>query len=252
MIKLDVLHWDDTVIFISTNRACLRFYGDSSYALYTAHTRKNKEGLDEDCILNSLSQNTAVVHDHNRINYNEEYVFQNVECCVHLLRDIYKVDQELKREWTKQLINLLIETNIKRNNEEWFDAEVILSSYDSIVKEGEKENKNSEDSWYLAEEKKLLRRLKEYKENYMLWVVNERIPFSNNESERSLRSSKTKMKISGQFDNLNRARDYAKIKSYIETGKRFGYNPIYLIKRALEDSFVTIDEMKENLKACEE
>ena len=33
------------------------------------------------------------------------------------------------------------------------------------------------------------------------------------------------MKISGQFQNIQRALDYATIKSYIETVYRNGYNP---------------------------
>ena len=38
------------------------------------------EGLDEDNILKLLSPTTTVVHDHNNVNYNEDYSFQNAEC----------------------------------------------------------------------------------------------------------------------------------------------------------------------------
>lgn len=69
-----------------------------------------------------------------------------------------------------------------------------------------------------------MRQLKEYKENYLMWALNEEIPFSNNVSERSLRNSKTKMKISGQFKNLTSARNYAKIKSYLETRKQYRHS----------------------------
>ena len=64
-----------------------------------------------------------------------------------------------------------------------------------------------------------------------MWTLNKEIPFSNNVSERSLRSSKTKMKVSGQFENINSARNYANIKSYLETGKRHGYHVSEVIKR---------------------
>lgn len=43
------------------------------------------------------------------------------------------------------------------------------------------------------------------------------------------------MKVSGQYDNLNKASDHAIIKSYIETGKRYGWNIFELCTRALED-----------------
>lgn len=77
-----------------------------------------------------------------------------------------------------------------------------------------------------------------------MWTLNEEILFSNNISERSLRSSRTKMKISGQFENITNARYYANIKSYLETGKRNGYNVSELIKRALEGKYITISEIK--------
>lgn len=87
VIQLSLLHWDDTVIAIDKQRACLRFYGDEKLAYYRAHEHKDKVGLDDDQILVSLDAKTAVVHDHNLVNYNDDYEFINVECCVHLLRD---------------------------------------------------------------------------------------------------------------------------------------------------------------------
>lgn len=247
VIGLPVPHWDDTVIYISTNRACLRFYGNEQYALYVAHMKKDKEGLDEDNILNSLDENTVVVHDHNIINYNEEYEFQNAECCTHLLRDLKKVVDNIPgREWPKEMISLLVEENIKRNDKQRLDVKRIESIYDELVKEGREINKASEDQFYISDEKTLINRLEKYKDNYLLWTLNDEVPFTNNVSERSLRGSKTKMKISGQFDNLKRAQDFANIKSYIETGKRFGFNPTELIVRALSDDYITVQQMKEH------
>ena len=63
----------------------------------------------------SLDAEKKVVHDHNIVNYNEEYEFMNVECCVHLLRDLKKVVDNLGHEWPKKMINLLLEENTKRN-----------------------------------------------------------------------------------------------------------------------------------------
>ena len=37
-------------------------------AYYTAHSYKDKEGLDEDAILVSLNNETVVVHDYNKVN----------------------------------------------------------------------------------------------------------------------------------------------------------------------------------------
>lgn len=246
IIKLHIVYWDDTVIMISTNRGCLRFYGDELFALYAAHMKKDKAGLDEDGILNAFNEDTYVVHDHNKINYNECYVFINVECCVHLLRDLKKVVDNLDHEWAKLMINLLVKTNKQRNDNEEYDEQEIYNSYDAFVEQGYQENEKDSNAYYADTEKTLLKRLVNYKSNYLMWVGNVDIPFTNNLSERSLRNAKTKMKISGQFNNLNTADAYAVIKSYLETGKRHGYDVIELIVRALEGNYVTIEEMKKH------
>lgn len=75
IIKQKLLHWDDTVIMIDTKRSCLRFYGTDKLAMHTAHEHKDKEGLAEDGILNVLAKDTVVVHDHNKVNYNQDYKF---------------------------------------------------------------------------------------------------------------------------------------------------------------------------------
>ncbi|RHT97339.1 hypothetical protein DW716_23885 [Absiella sp. AM27-20] len=244
VIRMPIVHWDDTVIMIDKKRACLRFYGDDKIAYYRAHMHKDKEGIDEDQILVSLDEKTYVVHDHNKINYNEEYVFQNVECCAHLLRDMKKVVDNLGHEWAKEMIGLFVEENQKRKKHDELDYGYISLKYDCFICEGYMQNTEDEKHYYADTELTLLKRLKEYKENYLMWACNEKIPFTNNESERSLRSSKTKMKVSGQFSNIENARYFATIKSYIETGHRHGMNSMYLIKRALDQNAVSLDEMK--------
>ncbi len=104
IIKQPILYWDDTVIMIDTKRSCLRFYGTEKLAMYTAHSQKDKNGLDEDGILNVLSKETVVEHDHNKVNYNDDYYFRNAECNVHLIRDLKKVIDNLNHKWAKKLI----------------------------------------------------------------------------------------------------------------------------------------------------
>lgn len=257
IIKEKVLNWDDTAIVIDGKQSCLRFYGTDSLAYYKAHERKNKQGLDEDEILQFLDKDTIVVHDHNKVNYNDDYVFTNAECCVHLIRDLKKLNESLPREWIDKLIKLLIDTNEKRKeyiNDSimYFDQEVtdkVVLEYDNIIEEAKIINKKDFNKYYGNEEQNLIKRLEKYKENYLLWVLRFDVPFTNNLSERSLRSSKTKMKVSGQFANIENARYYARIKSYIETCKRNGLNEHLAIVKLLNDEPYTMNDIlfqKEN------
>ena len=166
-----------------------------------------------------------------------------------MLRDLKKVKENLKHNWADELANLLVETNNQRkecmelgNNffEEEF-IELVSNNYDECIKIGLEENKIDRDKYYGQEEKALLNRLIKYKENYLLWVVRFDIDFSNNLSERILRFSKTKMKISGQFHNITNAIYYSKICSYIETCKRNQVDVHNALKNLLEGNPLSLE-----------
>jgi len=251
--KQELVYWDDTVIMISTARACLRFYGTEKLALYKAHLHKNKEGIDHDNILTLLGAETKVMHDHNLVNYNKAYSFVNVECNAHLLRDIQRISENLPdREWLPALKKLINETLEKRRDlidegyEEFEEKETsdFFTSLNHILLDGMEANKE-DDSYYGNEERKLINRITDYKDNYFAWVVNFDIPFTNNLSERSLRGAKSKMKIAGQFQSEEYAIYYASIKSYIETCYRNGINEYHALERLCYGNPYTVKEILE-------
>jgi len=232
IIKQNLLHWDDTVIMINTNRSCLRFYGTEKLALYTAHEHKDKEGLDEDGILNVLAQETVVEHDHNKVNYNENYKFKNAECNRHLISDLKKVIDNLNHKWAKDLIELLTKMDHKRNwlikkEKEEFSQEELKkfeNKFEKIMIEATKENEEEQQKYYVDKEATLILRILDYKNEYLLWIYDFDVPFTNNLSERGLRGAKSKMKAAGQFWDVESASWYATIRTYIETCSRNGVN----------------------------
>lgn len=253
-LALETLYWDDTVIDINTARGCLRFYGDDTIALYVAHRYKNKEGLDEDGILKLLSSDTVVMHDHNKVNYNKEYSFSNIECNVHLMRDLQKTTDNLQHEWSSRLKTLLEKTNLERNaaiesGQKAFEDAYVKAFYrefDQIMLKAAEENKADYNKYYGKDERTLILRILNYKDNYLSWVVNFALPFSNNLSERSLRGIKSKMKISGQFQSEESAKNYAAVKSYIETCYRNGINETQALIRLCEGNPYTVKEIFES------
>lgn len=256
ILKLNLLYWDDTVIMIDTNRACLRFYGNENIAYYTAHNHKNEEGIKEDGILNTLSKNVTVMHDHNKINY--KYSYQNIECNIHLIRDLEKCKNNTGHEWCNMLKPLIQKAIHDRNelltkdpNIESFDDTYLNefdNQYENILLMGIDENLNHPKTHYDKEERSLINRILEYKDNYFIWMYDFSLPLDDNLSERALRGAKSKMKISGQFQNEKTARYYADIKTYIETCYRNSINPTAALIRLMEDNPYTVEEIlgKEN------
>ncbi len=253
LIVSKIVYWDDTVISINKKQSCMRYYGNEMVSLFKAHEKKNKKGLDKDNILKLLSSNTIVEHDHNKINYNSEYSFTNAECCQHLLRDLKKVEINIpNRVWCKDAIKLFQEYDHKRNELilkgiDTFTGEEIngfIWKLDDYLLKGLEENENDNKPYYADKELTLINRIIKYRDNYIYWILDFDIPFTNNLSERNLRGIKSKMKVSGQFQNVERANDYANIRSYIETCRIYGINEYASLNRLALGNPYSLEELK--------
>ena len=252
ILKSNIVYWDDTVIQINKNQSCMRFYGNDTICLFKAHEHKNKASLDKDNILNLLSSKTIVEHDHNKVNYNEDYSFVNAECCQHLLRDLKKVNINIPdRTWCVDTIKLFQEFDHKRNELisqgiDTFSGDEIndfILKLDHYLLKGLEENENNLEPYYASKEKTLIYRIMEYRDNYIYWILDFDIPFTNNLSERNLRGIKSKMKVSGQFQNIDRACDYANIRSYIETCRLYGKNEYDCLSKLVNNNPYTLKEL---------
>ncbi|MGH7733297.1 MAG: IS66 family transposase, partial [Gemmatimonadales bacterium] len=60
-------------------------------------------------------------------------------------------------------------------------------------------------------------------------LVDTRVPFDNNEAERSLRMAKLHDKISGAFRSMTNAGAFMTVRSYLQTGAKQGHNALDLL-----------------------
>ena len=250
-LKTAILYWDDTVVFINTERGCMRFYGNERIALYKAHPRKNREGIDNDAILGLLSADTTVMHDHNTINYNDDFSFTNAECNQHLQRELQKLHEISHHEWALQLKELIASTIHERKciltqNGMAFEAEYVDSFFqnlDTLMKKADEEYANDNSHYYEKDERRLINRMKNYRENYFSWVKDFEIPTTNNLSERSLRFVKTHSKVSGQFASSRTAGFFADIRTYLETCARNGIHEFQALLRLTQGNPYSVKEL---------
>ena len=250
-LKTASLYWDDTVVFMNTERGCMRFYGNERIALYKAHPHKNREGIDNDAILGFLSADTTVMHDHNTINYNDDFSFTNVECNQHLQRELQKLHEISHHEWALQLKELIASTIHERKcilaqNGMAFEAKYVDSFFqklDTIIKKADEEYENDNSHYYEKDERRLINRMKNYRENYFHWVKDFEIPTTNNLSERSLRFVKTHGKVSGQFASSTTAGFFADIRTYLETCSRNGFHEFQALLRLTQGNPYSVQEL---------
>ena len=251
LITRRIVYWDDTVVFILAERACFRFYGDETIACYTAHAHKDMESLDDDNVLNLLTSDTRTMHDHNTVNYNAKYSFENIECNQHLQRDCQKNTDATCHKWSDDLKEHIGAAIKDRNDaaargEGSFSEAYINEFYrkiDEYLENGRAENEADSNNYGASFEKTLLNRIAKYRRNYFLWVEDFSLPTTNNLSERGLRGVKSHMKISGQFESETAADNHALNRTYIETCRRNGINEIDALKRLCEGKPYTVAEI---------
>ena len=251
LIMRRIVYWDDTVIFILAQRACFRFYGDETIAYYTAHAHKDIESLDDDNVLNLLTSDTKTMHDHNTVNYNDKYSFENIECNQHLQRDCQKNTDDTCHQWSDDLKEHISTAIRDRNDaiargEDSFSEEYVNEfqrKVDECLESGWKENEADPDNYGASFERTLLNRIAKYRRNYFLWVGDFSLPTTNNLSVRGLRGVKSHKKISGQFESEAAADNHALNRTYIETCRRNGINEIDALQRLCEGNPYTVAEI---------
>jgi hypothetical protein len=251
LIHRALVYWDDTVIMVDTQRACLRFYGDDTISFYAAHVHKDMASLDDDGILLLLPPASAAMHDHNKVNYNDKFFFQNLECNQHLQRDLQRNSDDTGHIWSDKLKRLISATIHDRKgsagrSETQFKPEYIEHfkfQVEALLKAGWEERKGTGRIEAANFERLLLIRIDKYHDNYFRWVEDFSLPTTNNLSERGLRCIKSHMKISGQFANITTARYYATIKTYIETCRKNGINEMLALSRLCAGNPLTVSEI---------
>ncbi|SCY25222.1 Transposase IS66 family protein [Pseudobutyrivibrio sp. AR14] len=250
-ITSDILCWDDTVIFINTSRACLRFYGNEHVALFLAHEKKDRASIDDDAILTALPEDTFVMHDHLVMNYNDDFHFKNVECNQHLQRDLQKLFDISHLQWAVGLKKLISTTIHDRNtlikqSKTGFDREYICEfnkKLDQILCSADIEHKETIGHYYEADSRKLIKRIKKFRDNYFLWITDFSIPVTNNISERNLRPAKIKQKVSGQYIGITSARYFARIRTYLQTCRIYNISEVDAMSRLTKGFPYTLSEL---------
>ena len=203
---------------------CIRNYSTENYTYLAPTLGKGKKYIEETGILPKYTGN--LVHDHETVIYN--YGNKHIECNVHISRYLKGCFENTGHKWAMKMRSLLCSLNeyrkkLKQQGIQQFSNEQLekyLRRYDEIIKEGYEINKTIKKKFLRQEEQKLLNRLVKYKENHTMFLVDFRVPFDNNLSERDIRHVKTKQKISGYFNNLETCKLYCNIKSVIITFKK--------------------------------
>ena len=234
-------HLDETGFRVKAKMHWLHVASDNNWTYF--HVNKKRKSL-----LEGLSG--AIVHDHWKPYFQIENVVHVLFNAHHLRELNARIDD--KEHWAHQMkrwLNFALalkyywgENGIPVKKQLKF-----LALYDVIVNRGLKfHNALSPLPSYANKRVRkakrkghnLLLRFKNYKEDATRFITDWQIPFTNNHAEQELRMMKVQQKISGGFRSFTGAEIFARLRSFISTARKKGWDLFNSLKLAVESTFI--------------
>ena len=208
-------------------RVTIRTYSNERSTRYTVNPKKDQKGVERDGILPKFGH--TLVHDHEKKFYN--FGNEHGTCCEHLCRDLLGLNDLKKIEWALEMRSFMYGMNEYKKEDLQSDVHscnpeklaFFESEYDRLVGQGRTVLEQIEAGGLgYTDLNAMLNRLTDYKDCYMLFMRNYKVPFTNNLAERDLRPEKTKDKVSGPFRSWDGVVVHTNIRSFISTAKKRG------------------------------
>lgn len=234
LLATDVLHFDESGVRCEKKLHWVHVASSQEATFYMIHPKRGQEAMDA---ANILSQFDGVaVHDH----WFPYFSFQQLKhslCNAHHLRELTFIHEQKKEEWAKEMHDLLSHANREVHRyfvEGKLPDEVLLQieqDYQRILEagfiyhrtlpplpQGKRGRKKQ------REGKNLLDRLNDKRDCVLRFAHDFSVPFTNNQGEQDMRMIKLKQKISGCFRKFHGGQIFCRIRSYISTARKQGWN----------------------------
>jgi len=222
----------------------IRTHSNAATTLYTVNSRKDDEGVERDGIIPAF--HGIFVHDHDRKYYKYGNPALHATCGAHLSRELKGLRELYNISWAAEFRKFINEMNAYKESTNVCPDEQFAEferRYDDLAEEGAKILEINPNLFGHEELRRMINRLTDYKQNYLLFIRNYKAPFTNNLAERDLRPCKTKQKISGCFRSWNGLLCFAQIRSLISTAKKRSQNLLDTFSHLFSDSFPTPAEL---------
>ena len=244
LIACEVVHFDETGFRTAGKLAWVHSASAGSFALFTVHTRRGKDGMKAAGVLPSFAG--IAVHDA----WAPYDTFSNVAghalCGAHVLRELVAVAEtgtDLDRTWAQQAIDALlalneaadaaraagqdaIEAETRTKHEDWYRQAAATGITLNAARRGKLQQKRHA----------LATRMKDREGDYLRFARDLRVPFTNNAAEQAIRMSKLRIKISGCMRSMAGAEEFCAIRSYLATAARHGTGALDALTRAFQGS----------------
>ena len=238
LLNAPVICTDATVVTLDGKNTHIRNFSDANSVLYWHTGKKSLEALRKIPLLTRFAG--ILEHDHETSLYH--FGTGHAECNVHIGRYLEKNSEETGNQWSRDMKNFLNGLNNVRNEfisagKNCFSSSAIAryqARYDAILCLADAQHTKTKGRYAKQEESKLIRRLRKYKDNHLLFLKNFDVPYSDNMSERDLRKCKNRQKMAGGFRKNTGVQMYCAIMSVVETAKRRNMNILQTIAAVID------------------
>ncbi len=226
----DCAHADETGINIGAKGHWLHCVSNDYWTLYYPHKKRGLDAMNDMGILPRFKG--ILCHDHWKPYYRINCT--HALCNAHHLRELTRAWEQDGQQWAKKL-----KIHLETINSKVIDAGGALDAqeaqkyrrkYRALIKQGETEcpepigtrKKGQRGRIKKSKSRNLLERLRDYEQDALRFMENERVPFTNNLGENDIRMTKVQQKISGCFRSIDGAQIFCRVRSYLSTCRKQG------------------------------
>ncbi|MBL6993450.1 IS66 family transposase [Desulfobacula sp.] len=230
LIESGLCHADETGINIDGKRRWLHCVSNIFWTYYLPHEKRGFEAMETMGVLPSFEG--ILCHDHWKPYFKIDC--QHALCNAHHLRELERAWEQDKQEWARDIRDLLLQINKAVDDAggklSTADSTKYRQQYRDLLEKAEKEcpppdenkRKGKRGRLKRSKSRNLLERLKDFENETLLFMDDEKVPFSNNQGENDIRMTKVQQKISGCFRSMKGAAIFCRIRSYLSTCRKNG------------------------------
>ncbi len=230
LLQSEVVHYDETGFYVGKERFWEHVASNEHYTALFVHPQRGAAAHEPDISILASFQNWAV-HDCWPTYFNFTGC-QHAVCGAHLLRELTAL-VESGSKWAQPFHAFLLDLYERSDNGKATilanERPEVLLRYQDLLEQADKEEppptKKSRGKPKKTKGRNLFDRLTKYQDAVLAFAFHPQVPFTNNQAERDIRPTKTKMKVSGCFRTQYGAEIYARIQSFISTVRKLQFNP---------------------------
>ena len=237
LLNQTTLHADESGIKVE-GKKWLHVISNELYTFYNVHTKRGVIAMNEIGVLNQFKGN--VMHDC----YKSYFRFTEVQhglCNAHILRELKSINQFYKLSFANKLRELLKQINtavISAKDQGLTRLEpLVLSQYEDqlgkLLALADTEALTLTNEKWRKDTQAFVRRIRKYQKEYLAFMYNFNMAFTNNQAERDIRMIKVKQKVSGGFRTEDGAKKFLKIRGFISTMNKQGKDILSSIQKVM-------------------